>query len=137
MGDGTGRGHEVASGLTHIVGEGALHAVKDKPALLPRLDLPTHLDQVALAHLLCQDDVVAGVNVVARGLDVQPQVEILLADGEVPCQGTSLEKQHSPAKATDGDKSHIPPLRAGTAAASWVCLTVQAERGAWQPASHL
>lgn len=93
-GHGAGAEHSLAAGrtqgLTHVVGDGALHAVKDKPALLPRLDLAPHLDQVALAHLLCQNDVVARIYAVPRGLDVQPQVKILLADGEVPRQRPSL-----------------------------------------------
>lgn len=51
--------------LTNVVGERPFEAVKDEPAFLPGLDLPSHLDQVALAHLLCEDDVVTGVHAVA------------------------------------------------------------------------
>ena len=51
--------------LTDIVGEVPLEAVEDEPALLPRLDLAAHLHQVALAHLLCEDDEGAGVHTVA------------------------------------------------------------------------
>lgn len=51
---------------TGIVGECAFKAIEDKPALLPRFNLSTHLDQVALTHLFCEDDVVAGLHVVTR-----------------------------------------------------------------------
>ena len=76
--------------LTDIVGEGSLEAVEDEPALLPRLDLAAHLHQVALAHLLSEDDVVASVHAVARRLHMRAQVKLLLADGEVACHGAGL-----------------------------------------------
>lgn len=51
--------------LTNVIGEGPFEAVEDKPAFLPRLDLATHLDQVTLTHLVCEDHVVRGLHVVA------------------------------------------------------------------------
>ena len=75
---------------TDVVGEGPLEAVEHEPALLPGLDLAAHLHQVALAHLVCEDDVVAGVHVVAGRLDVRAQVKLLLADGEVARHGPGL-----------------------------------------------
>lgn len=76
--------------LTDVVGQRPLEAVEDEPALLPGLDLPSHLDQVALAHLLRDDDVVAGVDAVARRLHVRAQVELLLPDGQVARHWPSL-----------------------------------------------
>lgn len=80
--------------LTHIIGEGPPHAVKDKPALLPRLDFATHLDQVALAHLLGEHQVIAAGEVMAGGLDVQAQVKFLLAVGQVAGHGACLRVEH-------------------------------------------
>lgn len=80
--------------LTHIVGEGPFEAVEDKPALLPRLNLAPHLHQVALAHLLGEDDVVACVHSVARRLDVGTKVELLFPNGQVAGHGTGLENKH-------------------------------------------
>lgn len=84
--------------LTDIVGEGPFEAVKDKPAFLPGLDLASHLHQVALAHLLCEDDLVAGVHAVARRLHVGAQVELLLPDGQVASHGTSLSANKNKAR---------------------------------------
>lgn len=67
--------------LTHVVGEVPLKAVKNEPALLPRLDLAAHLHQVAFAHLLGEDDVRAGVHAVAGRLHVGAQVKLLLTVG--------------------------------------------------------
>lgn len=76
--------------LTDVVGEGAFEAVEDEPALLPGLDLAPHLDQVAFAHLLAEDELVAGVHAVARPLHVGAQVQLLLPDGEVARHRTGL-----------------------------------------------
>lgn len=77
--------------LTNIVGESPFEAVEDEPAFLPRLDLAPHLHQVALAHLLSEDDLVAGVHTVAGRLDVGAQVELFLPDGQVASHGTGLD----------------------------------------------
>lgn len=79
--------------LTDIVGEGPFEAVEDEPALLPGLYLSPHLDQVAFAHLVCQDDVVAGVHIMARRLHVTAQVKLLLPDGQVARHWTSLKRE--------------------------------------------
>lgn len=77
--------------LTDVVGEGPFEAVEDEPAFLPGLDLASHLHQVALTHLLCEDDLVAGVHAVARRLDVGAQVELLLPYGQVAGHRAGLE----------------------------------------------
>lgn len=79
--------------LTNVVGEVPLQAVEDEPALLPRLDLAAHLHQVALAHLLRQDDVRAGVHAVARRLHVGAQVKLLLAVGQIARHGPGLRRR--------------------------------------------
>lgn len=77
--------------LTDVVGESPLEAVEDEPAFLPGLDLAPHLHQVALAHLLSEDNLVAGVHAVARRLHVGAQVELLLPDGQVAGHRTGLD----------------------------------------------
>lgn len=47
--------------LTGVVRKRPFHSVEDKPALFPGLDLPSHLDKVAFANLLGEDDVVASL----------------------------------------------------------------------------
>lgn len=79
--------------LTGVVGEGAFEAIEDEPALLPRFNLSSHFDQVALTHLFRQDHVVAGVHVVTRRLHVRAQVKLLFADGQVARHGPSLLSQ--------------------------------------------
>lgn len=51
--------------LTHVIREVPLETVKNEPAFLPRLDFAAHLHQVALAHLLGEDDEGTGVDAVA------------------------------------------------------------------------
>lgn len=75
---------------TGIVGERAFKAIEDEPALLPRFNLAAHLDQVALTHLFGEDNVVAGVHVVTRWLDMWAQVKLLFPDGQVARHGPSL-----------------------------------------------
>ncbi|KAF3855002.1 hypothetical protein F7725_023057 [Dissostichus mawsoni] len=83
--------------LTDIVGEGPLEAIEDESALLPGLqDLPPHLHQVALAHLLGEDEVVAGLHAVARRLHLGAQVELLLPDGQVAGHRTGLRGANTP-----------------------------------------
>lgn len=51
--------------FVYVVGKCSLQPVKDEPALLPRLDLASHFDEVALTHLLVDDDKRAGVHAVS------------------------------------------------------------------------
>lgn len=76
--------------LTDVIGEVPLEAVENEPAFLPRFDLAAHLHQVALAHLLCEDDEGAGVDAVARRLHMGAQVELLLAVRQVARHRTGL-----------------------------------------------
>lgn len=80
--------------LTNVVGEGPFEAVEDEPAFLPGLYFSSHLHQVALAHLLGDDDVVAGLHAVARRLHMGAQVELLLPDGQVASHRTGLRSKH-------------------------------------------
>lgn len=75
---------------TCIIREGALVPVKNKPTFFPRFNFPAHLDEESAAGLLGDGDVVTGVDVVARGLHVAPQVKVLLPDGQVAGQGSRL-----------------------------------------------
>lgn len=81
------------SALTNIVGERPFEAVEHEPAFLPRLDLASHLHQVALAHLLGEDDVIARLHAVTRRLDVRAQIKLLLPDGQVASHRTGLRGQ--------------------------------------------
>lgn len=76
--------------LTCVVGQRPAVAVKDEPALLPRLDLSSHLDEEAAARLLRNGDVVAGIDVVSGRLDVTSQVEVVLPHRQVASQRTRL-----------------------------------------------
>lgn len=76
--------------LTHVITEVPLETVKNEPAFLPRFDFATHLHQVALAHLLCEDDVGAGIYAVSRRLHVGSQVKLLLSVGQISCHWTGL-----------------------------------------------
>lgn len=76
--------------LTPVITEVPLDAVKNEPALLPRFDFAAHLHQVALAHLLREDDEGAGVYAVAGRLHVGSQVKLLLAVGQVARHWTGL-----------------------------------------------
>lgn len=76
--------------LTHVIREVPLEAVKNEPAFLPRFDFATHLYQVALAHLLCEDDEGAGVHAVARRLHVGAQVKLLFAVRQIARHRTGL-----------------------------------------------
>lgn len=76
--------------LTHVITEVPLETVENEPAFLPRFDFATHLHQVALAHLLCEDDIGAGVYAVARRLDVGSQVKLLFTVGQVASHWTGL-----------------------------------------------
>lgn len=76
--------------LTHVIREVPLETVKNEPAFLPRFDFATHLHQVALAHLLCEDDEGAGVYAVAGRLHVGTQVKLLLAVRQVARHWTGL-----------------------------------------------
>lgn len=96
--------------LTHVVGEGVPQAVKDKPALLPGPDFASHLDQVAFAQLLREDDVAAGVHAVAGGFDVQAQVKVLFTDRQVTGQGASLQNRGAVERAA-GAKVLLPPSK--------------------------
>lgn len=78
---------------TRVVGERPSIAVKDEPALFPGLDLAAHLDQVASARLFRDGQVEARVGVVARRLNVSPQVKIVLSHREVPCERSGLEQK--------------------------------------------
>lgn len=77
-------------GLTCVVRQRPAVAVEDEPALLPRLDLSSHLDEEAAARLLRDGDVVAGLDVVSGRLDVATQVEVVLPHGQVAGQRASL-----------------------------------------------
>lgn len=78
---------------TRVVGERPSIAVEDEPALFPGLDLAAHLDQVASARLFRDRQVEARVGVVARRLNVSPQVKIVLSHREVPCERSGLEQK--------------------------------------------
>lgn len=93
--------------LTNVVGEGPLEAVEDEPAFLPGLDLAPHLHQVALAHLLGEDDVVAGVHAVARRLHVRAQVELLLPNGQVAGHRTRLVGEGGGGNIVRQKKKHV------------------------------
>lgn len=81
---------EMSCILTYVITEVSLQTVKNEPAFLPRFDFATHLHQVALAHLLCEDDKGAGVYAVAGRLHVGTQVKLLFAVGQVACHWTGL-----------------------------------------------
>lgn len=95
--------------LTDVVGESPLETVEDEPAFLPGLDLAPHLHQVALAHLLSEDDLVAGVHAVARRLHVGAQVELLLPDGQVTGHRTGLDTNRGGVKMVymPADQFHV------------------------------
>lgn len=76
--------------LTCVVRERPAVPVEDEPALLPRLDLSSHLDEEAAARLLHDGDVVAGLDVVSGRLDVAAQVKVVLPHGQVAGQWTRL-----------------------------------------------
>lgn len=60
--------------------------VKDKPALFPRLDLPSHLDQEPSAGFIGDGQMKAGVRVVSSCLDVAVEVEIVFSYRKVATQ---------------------------------------------------
>lgn len=60
--------------------------VEDKPAFLPRLDLPAHLDQESSARFVGDGQVEAGVWVVSGCLDVAMKVKVIFSHGEVASQ---------------------------------------------------
>lgn len=109
--------------LTNVVGEVPLQAVEDEPALLPRLYLAAHLYQVALAHLLRQDDVRAGVHAVARRLHVGAQVKLLLAVGQVA--------RHRPGLRTGGRGRVFRVQRGRTS--GWVATVFTSPWGQFKP----
>lgn len=80
--------------LTPIITEVPLDAVKNEPAFLPRFNFAAHLHQVALAHLLREDDVGADVDAVARRLHMRSQVKLLLPVRKVARHWTSLQRKY-------------------------------------------
>lgn len=76
--------------LTCVVRQCPTVTVEDEPALLPRLDLSSHLDEEAAARLLRDGDVVAGLDVVSSRLDVATQVEVVLPHRKVAGQWARL-----------------------------------------------
>lgn len=76
--------------LTCVVRQRPAVTVEDEPALLPRLDLSSHLDEEPAARLLHDGDVVARLDVVPGRLDVSAQVEVVLPHRQVAGQRASL-----------------------------------------------
>lgn len=66
--------------------------VEDKPAFLPRLDLPTHFDQESSAGFVGDGQVEAGVWVVSGCFDVAMKVKVIFSHGEVASQQPRLQK---------------------------------------------
>lgn len=78
--------------LTCIIRERSSILVKDKPAFLPRLDLPTHFDQESSAGFIGDGQVETGVRVVSGYLDVAMKVKIIFSHREVTSQQPRLWK---------------------------------------------
>jgi len=72
--------------LTCVVRERPAVLVEDEPALLPGLDLSSHLDQEAPARLIGDGQLEAGVRAVSGRLDVAVEIEVVLPHGEVASQ---------------------------------------------------
>lgn len=93
----------LALGLVGVVDHGPPLAVEDEPPAVPGLDDPPalaggvatgpHLVQVAAAGAGADQQVLAGVQLVAGGLDVLPQVEVVVADRKVSGEGPLLKGQ--------------------------------------------
>lgn len=77
---------------TCIIRECALVPIKNKPTFLPSFDFPAHFDEESPAGLLCDGHVVTGVDIVASGLHVAPQIEVFLPDRQIACQRSGLEE---------------------------------------------
>lgn len=69
--------------LTCVIGEGPAVMVKDEPALLPRLDLATHLDEEAPTGFISDGQMEAGVWVVSGRLDVAVEIDVVFPRWEV------------------------------------------------------
>lgn len=76
--------------LTCVVRQCPAVTVEDEPALFPRLDLSSHLDEETTARLLRDGDVVAGLDVVSGRLDVATQVKVVLPHRQVAGQRARL-----------------------------------------------
>lgn len=83
----------------HVVAESALDAVEYEPALVPRLELLAHLEHVAAARVRVDyDERLLRVRIdlvhelMATVLDVLSQVEVVVANGQIACEGPSLFK---------------------------------------------
>ena len=73
--------------LVDEVEEGALRAVEDEPALVPRLEAGAHLVQVAASRSRRQGHVRAQLHLMAGRFDVLAQIESLAqSDGQVASQ---------------------------------------------------
>lgn len=77
--------------ITSIIRQRPAVAVEDEPALLPGFDFSTHFDQEAPAGLLSDGQVKTSLGMVTCGLDVTPQVKVVLPYGQVTCQRPCLE----------------------------------------------
>lgn len=94
--------------LTCVVRQRPAVTVKDEPALLPRLDLSSHLDEEAATRFLRDGDVVASLDVVSGGFDVATQVEVVLPHRQVASQRTRLwVKQGSKFKRQEGRRDSM------------------------------
>ena len=76
--------------LVTVVDQDPLQPVEDEPPLVPRFELGSHFVEVAPAGAGVEDDVRAQLDLVSGGLDVLPEVEVLVADWKVSSQGTLL-----------------------------------------------
>lgn len=75
---------------TCVVGECSAILVKDEPAFLPGLDLPTHLDKKAPAGFIGDGQMEAGVWVVTSCLYVAVKVKVVPPHWEVAAQHPGL-----------------------------------------------
>lgn len=64
---------------TCVVRQGPAILVKDKPALFPRLDLPSHFDEESSTGFVSDGQVKAGVWVVSSCLDVAVEVKVVFS----------------------------------------------------------